>query len=212
MDGNTIELDQQANSERACQLCEQPTTEIAVHDECFRLASRLYVHGIDSLNSSPRHGYDSEVIRRLAPVCYLCGEAESEHLEHVHPQARGGSNHWSNLGGACEACNMSKGARIGITDEQQQRLDVQHQAFKEAAGRLTDDILMQDAMPIIEEMIEQRADPNDFTWSNDVPDDIREELETILEWAPERDVVVERALALVLASPDNNIWDDEDSI
>jgi 5-methylcytosine-specific restriction endonuclease McrA len=41
--------------------------------------------------------------------CSYCG-SPTRHVDHVEPLSRGGDNHWTNLTGACAACNHAKSA------------------------------------------------------------------------------------------------------
>lgn len=40
--------------------------------------------------------------------CWICGEADYEHMDHVKPISKGGAHMLSNLRPACAACNLSK--------------------------------------------------------------------------------------------------------
>lgn len=40
--------------------------------------------------------------------CFYCCEAAAEHLDHMHPQSRGGSDVDENMIGACTGCNTQK--------------------------------------------------------------------------------------------------------
>ena len=82
--------------------------------------------------------YIATVVPRLAPVCYLCGEAHTKHAEHVIAHTRQGTDLWSNIGGACARCNTSKGNRDHrLTDDEQSRLDAHQQAFRNAFDRIS---------------------------------------------------------------------------
>jgi hypothetical protein len=97
---------------------------------------------------------------------------------------------------------MSKGARVGITDEQQERLDIQQAAFRAAASRITDDVLWQYLAYEIAEFIELRADPDDWTWEEE--DDIREELAANFEgWNPQPTKIIDQAVEGIMALPYN---------
>lgn len=43
--------------------------------------------------------------------CFYCIEAWAEHVDHMHPKVRGGSNADENLIGACRTCNVRKNDR-----------------------------------------------------------------------------------------------------
>ena len=49
------------------------------------------------------------VYRRDGWACVYCGSTELLSIDHVVPQAAGGSNHYSNLVTCCLPCNCSKG-------------------------------------------------------------------------------------------------------
>jgi 5-methylcytosine-specific restriction endonuclease McrA len=57
---------------------------------------------------------EKEIDRLLSKKCYLCGEKDSEHIDHIIPLSKGGSHSIGNLLGACSACNLSKGAKLLI--------------------------------------------------------------------------------------------------
>ena len=44
------------------------------------------------------------------PLCAECGRP-AEHVDHIEPIARGGTDHPANLRGLCAVCNLSKAAR-----------------------------------------------------------------------------------------------------
>lgn len=112
----------------ACGVC---LTGLTIHDDCTHLALRWAVEGRYDIE------YVATVVRRLAPNCYLCADAPSEHAEHVIAHTRAGTDLWTNIGGACARCNTSKGNRDHIlSDEQQSRLDVHQRAFRDAFDRV----------------------------------------------------------------------------
>ena len=84
-------------------------------------------------------GYETEPVDvwpgALTPLCYLCGEKPAVHTEHVHPVSLGGSEDWTNLGAACEFCNLSKGSDPDISSEAAERWAAQQQVYKAAAKR-----------------------------------------------------------------------------
>lgn len=49
------------------------------------------------------------MILRGDPCCY-CG-APMQHIDHIHPIARGGDGSWDNLTAACSSCNQRKQAK-----------------------------------------------------------------------------------------------------
>jgi hypothetical protein len=113
-------------------------TGVAVHDDCTR-AAILWVHE-GRFDTRPF----GRIVRVLAPVCYLCGAADTEHVEHVRPLARGGIDSWGNVAGACQRCNLVKGARLlTLTDDQSARLAVQQAAFRAAHRRVTPDFAIE---------------------------------------------------------------------
>ena len=69
------------------------------------------------------------------PHCIYCGEP-AQHLDHLIPKSRGGSNDGSNLKPACARCNLAKGARTpeewlaASTQEQIQRQREQIEALQ----------------------------------------------------------------------------------
>jgi 5-methylcytosine-specific restriction protein A len=53
------------------------------------------------------------VVLARAPVCAECGRP-AEHVDHVRPIARGGTDQRSNLQALCARCNLTKGSREGF--------------------------------------------------------------------------------------------------
>lgn len=51
------------------------------------------------------------VFERDGYACVYCGSGRDLHCDHVHPVAKGGDHHPSNLVTACAACNLSKGSK-----------------------------------------------------------------------------------------------------
>lgn len=51
------------------------------------------------------------VLNRDKRVCWLCGLAGADTVDHVQPVARGGNDEPSNLRAAHRACNSARGAR-----------------------------------------------------------------------------------------------------
>ena len=101
-----------------------------------------------------RDGYESawvstRLVLRLAPVCYLCNENKSTDAEHVYPKSKGGDLGWPNIAGACSACNSRKHARVGISDEAEERWHQQQEVFRAAAARCVErgDLLYHDLIP-----------------------------------------------------------------
>ena len=57
-----------------------------------------------------RFGEATYTVAMRRDVCAYCGKLKGERtLDHIVPQAKGGSNHWSNYTGACFECNNRKG-------------------------------------------------------------------------------------------------------
>lgn len=110
----------------------------AIHDDCT-MAAIAWVHeGRFGTRPFPR------IVRVLAPCCYLCGAADTEHVEHIRPRADGGIDSWENVAGACRHCNLVKGGRrLALTDDQSARLAVQHAAFRAAWQRVTPDVAIE---------------------------------------------------------------------
>jgi hypothetical protein len=124
-----------------CQVCGKKTDRIATHEGC--LIHAIYLTTLDS----PDADFNSPTVRHIADDCYLCGEPLAKlptHADHVRPISAGGSNHWSNIGATHAACNLSKQADVGITSEQQSRLDAQHAKLREVADRIDDGIWYQE--------------------------------------------------------------------
>ena len=171
-------------------MCLSYTDRIAVHDECIDAAvSILEASGIDGIGAK----YDARVARRLAPVCYLCGAAPSEHADHDVPKSAGGSDHWSNIGAACELCNLSKGAGVvTLTDDQARRLAKQHAAFRAAANRLTDRVWWQYLEPDIAFYLDEIGDDADLYDAEMVAEDVSDWVEGYEIKAPFVAAVVER--------------------
>jgi hypothetical protein len=144
-----------AKRKNTCQLCGTRTRFIAVCSGCQWVAEMwLGEHGLDD----PEAVFESIPVRRLNRTCYLCGEARSEHADHVVPKSKGGSDHWSNIGAACAKCNISKYDTEGITPEQQERLEAQHRAMREAYDRLTMDAWLDVFHVEVAEMVEDIDD------------------------------------------------------
>lgn len=50
--------------------------------------------------------YYSKILKK--DPCIFCGRVTKMTVEHIHPRASGGSNHWANLGASCATCNGDK--------------------------------------------------------------------------------------------------------
>ncbi|HEX3781963.1 MAG TPA: HNH endonuclease [Pseudonocardiaceae bacterium] len=106
------------------------------HPECF--AGALIWVAYDRYDSPA----EADLVRRLAPACYLCGTAKTEHAEHLVPRALGGPDTWTNMGGACAPCNRTKRAlAITLDPIQQQRWDDQQATYRAAWSRITADLV-----------------------------------------------------------------------
>ena len=55
-------------------------------------------------------GLRCKILGRDKWTCQYCG-APAEHVDHIIPRSKGGSDDASNLVAACARCNLSKGAR-----------------------------------------------------------------------------------------------------
>jgi hypothetical protein len=102
-----------------------------------------------------RDGYEgasvsTAVVKRLAPVCYLCNENETTDQEHVYPKSIGGDPGWPNIAGGCWLCNSKKGTKVGISDEAEERWHQHQEVFRAAAARCVErgDLLYHDLVPI----------------------------------------------------------------
>lgn len=56
-------------------------------------------------------GVRIRVLERDDYTCVYCGDA-ADHVDHVHPISKGGSNNDDNLAAACAHCNISKGGKL----------------------------------------------------------------------------------------------------
>jgi 5-methylcytosine-specific restriction endonuclease McrA len=114
-----------------CPLCARP--RLREGDELCSVCNRYLIDHLGTQNGFAEATYISPIVRAFAPICYLCGEEPTDHAEHVIAQARGGSDHLSNIGGACWFCNVSKGDRpLDPTPEQVERLAAQQAALQAA--------------------------------------------------------------------------------
>jgi 5-methylcytosine-specific restriction endonuclease McrA len=82
--------------------------------------------------------YEPDAVRHWLKTCYLCGVAPVQDAEHFVPRARGGSDRWSNIYGACSECNMDKRARlITPTAPQRARMREQQAIYRRHYARVT---------------------------------------------------------------------------
>lgn len=63
-----------------------------------------------TINSSWWKRSRCKILERDEWICQYCG-APAEHVDHIIPRRRGGSDDEDNLVAACARCNLSKGAR-----------------------------------------------------------------------------------------------------
>lgn len=49
------------------------------------------------------------------PICRICGDAPSAHVDHIKPLAQGGTDHESNLRGVCASCHSRLTHRLQQT-------------------------------------------------------------------------------------------------
>lgn len=113
----------------SCTICD---TGRAMHEHCVSAALSWIACGS---YDSP---VDRDLARQLAPMCYLCGAAKTQHAEHVYPLALGGRDTWGNIGGACAPCNLSKGDTSPLlTEGQWVRWSQQQDAYRLAWLRIS---------------------------------------------------------------------------
>jgi len=65
-------------------------------------------------DSFPEHMVEPRRARIYAKTrwqCFYCIKAPAQHLDHMHPKIRGGSDADENMIGACRACNVRKNDR-----------------------------------------------------------------------------------------------------
>lgn len=111
-----------------CPVCDRPRS---FHWVCLRSALVWTAYGQFDAPADP------DAVRHMARQCYLCGQAKTEHAEHLVARSAGGRETWSNVGGACARCNITKGVRsVRLTAEQQQRWDQQQARFRAAWRRV----------------------------------------------------------------------------
>lgn len=53
----------------------------------------------------------SEILKRDNFICFYCGSAEANTIDHCTPISRGGSDSPNNLVAACKRCNYRKGEK-----------------------------------------------------------------------------------------------------
>lgn len=116
----------------ACPICRMPRS---FHPECFTAALSWIAHG---RYDSPAEYQLARRLRHLAPICYLCGVANTTDIEHVISRHRGGPDTWANIAGACQPCNRRKWHQlIRLTPDQQRRWAGQQATYQAAHGRAT---------------------------------------------------------------------------
>lgn len=63
-----------------------------------------------------------KVLHRDGFRCVYCGASAREkklHIDHIHPQSKGGGNEMSNLVTACDECNLGKSDKTGVVFERE---------------------------------------------------------------------------------------------
>jgi hypothetical protein len=93
--------------------------EATLHDVVFDLALPAIGrrNGVGARSPLPRRDLDiskfvrTAIYRRDGNACRWCGSSEQLTLDHVIPQAAGGSDATDNLQTLCRSCNASKGSR-----------------------------------------------------------------------------------------------------
>jgi hypothetical protein len=124
-----------------CPIC---LTGRRFHGGCLAAALGWIAHG----NYQAPH--EPELARQLAPTCYLCGTARTEHVEHVIPRNGGGGDQWSNIGGACAPCNQAKSDRLlQLTKPQQDRLNQHQAAYRSAWSRVTPEAVASEVLRLV---------------------------------------------------------------
>jgi 5-methylcytosine-specific restriction protein A len=98
-----------------------PTTETNLKDPnmarrpCLTCGALAY-GGSYCERHQPRNGSTRQwrktraAILNAMPNCAACGRP-AEHVDHIQPIARGGTNHPGNLQALCASCNLVKGDR-----------------------------------------------------------------------------------------------------
>ncbi len=119
-----------------CPLCNRP--RVREGDDLCDGCSEYVFGSVARTGGFEAECYSPPIVRAFAPICYLCGDEPTDHAEHVIAKGRGGSDHLSNLGGACWFCNISKGDRpLDPTTEQVERLAAQQAAHETALAQYT---------------------------------------------------------------------------
>ena len=78
---------------------------------CFMIRAKLY-KGLNDGTMSIRTLFDDEKVKlQTGQCCNYCGATQHLSLDHIFPQARGGSDNPENLVYACRTCNSSKGKK-----------------------------------------------------------------------------------------------------
>jgi 5-methylcytosine-specific restriction endonuclease McrA len=72
------------------------------------------------------------ILARDGGLCIYC-RAVADHVDHLHPRARGGGNEWWNLAAACAPCNLNKHASVEDWVNAWQRLQADENAAWAAA-------------------------------------------------------------------------------
>lgn len=91
------------------------------HCETHQAAAKVQRRDRDRLRaSSGQRGYDSNwrklrlMVLRAEPLCRACAAegrvTEAEHVDHIVPLSRGGTNHRENLQPLCQSCHSRKTA------------------------------------------------------------------------------------------------------
>lgn len=66
-------------------------------------------HRKSLLNSKQKRSLKARIERRDGPLCWICGLARGDTLDHIKPLSLGGGERIKNLRLACEPCNKQRG-------------------------------------------------------------------------------------------------------
>lgn len=67
-------------------------------------------HGMDAIDMMLSWAYRQAIKN---DPCFYCGSAETDHVDHYFPLAKGGNDAWVNLVKSCQRCNLEKFTKCG---------------------------------------------------------------------------------------------------